>query len=298
VNLGAFLYLGRGLPRDRTRAEKLFAETCFRGDASACGEQGAALLSLRMDHPRDTLAGLGFVERACNAGEEDSCAAFYAHLLDDPAREKEGAAGLERLAGREIFSHALAQLYETGGVEVPKDPAAARRVAQRMCDSDFHCTDVAFYLSHGIGGPKDEGHAVRALTHGCEQEDFASCAELGARYRDGKNVTRDPTRAVELFRRSCEGAGASACSELSRAYLAGEGVPRDPAKALELARMACESGSPDGCGSVGVMIATGTGIAKDTAAAAPYLSFGCRRAVQAACAKLTELGLPVPELDL
>lgn len=297
VNLGAFLYLGRGVARDRARAEKLFAESCFRGDASACGEQGAALLTLRMDHPKDAKAGIGFLERACTAGEEDACAALYAQMLNDPKREKDGAVGLERLAARDVFSHTLAQLFETGGVHVAKKPEEARRIALRMCESDARCLDAAYYLSKGIGGPKDDRRAFEALTHGCDEEDFASCAELGARYREGRSVSRDPSRAVDLFSRACNG-DAAACDALSRAHLAGEGVPKDPARALALARTACEGGNADGCASVGVMIADGLGAPKDAKAAAPYLSFGCRRAVHDACAKLTALGLPIPDLDL
>ncbi len=297
VNLGAFLYLGRGVTRDRARAEKLFSESCFRGDASACGEQGAALLTLRMDHPKDKKAGLGFLERACNAGEEDACAALYGHMLDDPKREQEGAAGLERLAAREVFSHKLVQLYETGGVHVAKKPEEARRIALRMCETDSRCLDAAYYLSRGIGGPKDERKALESLNHGCDEEDYASCSELGARYRDGRSVSRDPTRAVDLFRRACNG-DAAACNDLSQAHLTGDGVPNDPAQALTLARAACEGGSADGCASVGVMIADGLGTEKDAKAATPYLAFGCRRAVHSACAKLTALGLPLPDLDL
>jgi hypothetical protein len=33
-------------------------------------------------------------------------------------------------------------------------------------------------------------------------------------------------------------------------------------------------------------------------AAVPYLAFACRRAAMRACAKLTELKKPVPDLDL
>lgn len=297
VNLGAFLYLGRGIARDRARAEKLFAESCFRGDASACGEQGAALLTLRMDHPKDAKAGLGFLERACTAGEEDACAALYAQMLNDPKREKDGAAGLERLAARDVFSHTLAQLFETGGVHVAKKPEEARRIALRMCESESRCLDAAYYLSKGIGGPKEERRAFEALTRGCDEEDFASCAELGARYREGRGVSRDPSRAVDLFSRACNG-DAAACDALSRAHLAGEGVPKDLVRALALGRIACEGGNADGCASVGVMIADGLGTTKDPNAAGPYLSFGCRRAVHDACAKLTALGLPIPDLDL
>jgi eukaryotic-like serine/threonine-protein kinase len=298
VNLGALVYIGRGVARDRARAETLFAENCFRGDASACGEQGAALLALRMDHPRDRRGAMGFLQRACSAGEEDACSAMYAQMLEEPAREKEGAAGLERLSAREIYSHALAQLYETGGVHVAKKPEEARRVALKMCETDHHCADAAYYLARGIGGGRDDRRALDSLVRGCDHEDYGSCTELAVRYRDGIAVSRDATRAADIFRRACDGAEPTACNELSRAHLAGAGVSKDPAKALALARTACDGGSAEGCATVGVMLAEGQGAAKDPNAATPYLAFGCRRAVHVACEKLAALGVPLPELDV
>lgn len=222
---------------------------------------------------------MGFLQRACSAGEEDACSALYAQLLDDPKREKEGAAGLERLSAREIYSHALAQLYETGGVHVEKKPEEARNVALKMCEKDDHCADAAYYLSKGIGGPRDDKRALDALVRGCDHEDFTSCSELAVRYREGNAVSKDATRAADLFRRACEGSEPTACNELSRAHLVGNGVSKDPAKALELARAACDGGSAEGCATVGVMLADGQGAAKDPSAATPYLAFGCRRAV-------------------
>jgi TPR repeat protein len=223
---------------------------------------------------------------------------MYAQLLDDPKREKEGAEGLERLAGRQTYSHALAQLYETGGVHVEKKPEEARRIALKMCETDHRCTDAAYYLSKGIGGARDDRHALESLVIGCDHEDFDSCTELAVRYRDGVAVSRDATRAADLFRRACDGGEPTACNELSRAHLGGVGVPKDVTKALELARTACDGGSAEGCATVGVMLAEGQGATKEATAATPYLAFGCRRAVHVACEKLTALGHPLPDLDV
>ncbi|HRG99373.1 MAG TPA: hypothetical protein PLR99_24170, partial [Polyangiaceae bacterium] len=303
VNLGAFLYTGRAVPRDRPRAEKLFAEACFRGDASACGEQGAALLAVRMDHRRDTRAGLGFVERACKGGELDSCMALEAHKvngLPEPKHEHEGAAGLSRLAGLKIYTHAhaLSTLYETGGPGLERSPERARALALEECAVELRCTDAAYYLARAIGGPKDERRALELLEKACEASDLSSCGELGARYRDGRGVGRDPSRAVELLTRACDAGDPSSCNELALAYARAEGVGRDEKRALALARAACESGGADGCATVGVMLADGVGTPKDPDAAAAYLGFGCRRAVQAACEKLQAMHKPLPELDL
>ena len=301
VNLGAFVYLGRGVPRDRARAEKLFAESCLRGDASACGEQGTSLLAIRMDHPRDVRAGIGFLDRACKGGEEDSCTALYSQLLNglpDSKRVAEGVAGLLRLGKKKIHSHVLVQLYETGAEGQPKDLVEARRVALAMCEGDAHCTDAAYFLSRGLGGPRDEVRATDLLAKGCDQDDYPSCTELGSRYREGRGQSKDPSRAVELFKRGCDGGDPPACDMLSRAYASAEGVPRDLARALTLARAACDSGGVEGCATVGVMIAEGKGAEKDIDAAMPYLSYACRRATQPACEKLQALGKPIPELDL
>lgn len=303
VNLGAFLYTGRAVPRDRPRAEKLFADACFRGDASACGEQGAALLAVRMDHRRDTRAGLAFIERACKGGELDSCMALDAHKvngLPEPKHEQEGALGLLRLAGLKVYTHAhaLATLYETGGPGLERAPEKARALALEECDAERRCADAAYYLSRAIGGPKDERRALELLGRACEASDLPSCGELGARYRDGRGVGRDPSRAVELLTRACDGGDPSSCNELALAYARAEGVGRDPARALGLARASCESGGADGCATVGVMLADGVGTPRDPDAAAAYLGFGCRRAVQAACEKLQAMHKPIPELDL
>lgn len=301
VNLGALAYLGRGIARDRARAERLFSETCFRGDASACGEQGTALLTLRMDHPRDVRAGIAFLERACKGFEEDSCMALYGHLvngLPDSKRETEGVDGLVDLAKRNLYSRTLVQLYETGARGLPKNLEEARRVAIATCDTDLRCADAAYFYSRGVGGPRDEGRALEALGRGCDADDFPSCVELGLRHREGRGLGKDPTRAVELFRRACDGGDSDGCALLSRAYATAEGAPRDPEKALGLARSACEGGAAEGCAAVGVMLADGEGAKKDPDAAVPFLSFGCRRAVQSACQKLQSLGKPLPDLDL
>jgi serine/threonine protein kinase/TPR repeat protein len=301
VNLGALAYLGRGIPRDRARAERLFSETCFRGDASACGEQGTALLTLRMDHPRDVRAGITFLERACKGFEEDSCMALYGHLvngLPDAKRELEGVNGLLDLAKRNLYSRTLVQLYETGARGLPKNLEEARRVAIATCDTDLRCSDAAYFHSRGVGGPRDEGRALEALGRGCDADDFPSCVELGSRHREGRGLGKDPTRAVELFRRACDGGDSDGCALLSRAYATADGAPRDAEKALGLARAACEGGAAEGCAAVGVMLADGEGAKKDLESAIPYLSFGCRRAVQSACQKLQSLGKDLPDLDL
>lgn len=301
VNLGAFVYLGQGVARDRARAEKLFAESCFRGDASACGEQGTSLLAVRMDHRRDVRAGIGFLERACKGGEEDSCTALYGQLLNgqpDAKRVGEGVSGLLRLAKKSVHSHVLVQLHETGAEGHPKDIAEARRVALAMCDVDAHCADAAYFLSRGLGGPRDEVKATELLARGCEQDDFPSCTELGARYREGRGQSKDPSRAAELFKKGCDGADPTACDMLSRAYAWAEGVPRDEKRALALARAACDTGGTEACATVGVMLADGKGEPKDVDAAMPFLSHACRRAIQPACEKLQALGKPIPELDL
>jgi TPR repeat protein/serine/threonine protein kinase len=300
VNAGALFYAGRGTARDRDRAEKLFADSCFRGDASACGEQGTALLALRMDHPRDVRGGIRFLERACNGAELDSCLALYGHLVNgrpDPRREAEGVAGLKRLAVKGLFSTDLVQLYQTGAEGLAPDVLEARRIATQECETDWRCADAAYVFSRGIGGPKDESRAAAMLGKGCEHHDLLSCVELGARYRDGHGVGRDPARAVELFKRACEGADGRGCDELSKAYGGGEGVAKSAERALALSREGCESGSVDSCVSYGGMLADGQGTTKDVDGAVPYLAFGCRRAVPSACTRLQALGKPIPELD-
>jgi TPR repeat protein/serine/threonine protein kinase len=301
VNLGALAYVGMGVPVDRARAEQLFASTCFNGDPGACGEQATALLNVRMDHPRDVRGGFGFMQRACKGGEEDACTVVYSMMIDgtpEHNHEADGLRGMKRLADKHVYSHELAQLYETGAEDLPKDPIMARKIAVAMCESDWHCSDLAYYHSRGIGGPKDEGRAITALTNGCEHDDLASCTELGAAFREGRFVGKDPSRAVSLFQKACTAGEWDGCERLADAYATGEGSPKDPVRALSLAREACERGHPSGCARVGLMLADGQGTARDVDAAVPFLAFACRRAAMRSCAKLTELKKPVPELDL
>jgi uncharacterized protein len=254
-----------------------------------------------MDHRRDVKAGFGFLERACTGGEKDACLALYGHMangLPDHKHEREGIEGLKKLAAEGLYSHTLIQLYETGAESLPGAPDEARRLAIQHCEVDTRCADAAYYLSRAIGGNRDDRRALELLGRGCDHEDYPSCTELGARYREGRGVGRDPSRAVELFGRACDGADPSACNELSRAYGSGEGAPRDLPKAVNLARDACDGGAAEGCVTFGVMTADGVGVKKDVEAAIPYLAFGCRRAVATACAKLQVLNQPIPELDL
>ncbi len=301
VNLGALVYVGKGVAADRARAEQLFATTCFKGDPGACGEQASALLNVRMDHPRDGRGGFGFMQRACKGGEEDACAIVYTMMIGgvtDHGHEAEGLLGMKRLAEKHIYSHELAQLYETGADGLPRDPEQARKVAVALCESEWHCTDASYYFARGIGGPKDEGHALASLATGCDHDDLQSCTELGAAYRDGRFVGKDPTRAVSMFQKACSAGEWDGCESLSAAYATGDGSSKDLPRALSLARDACDHGHPGSCARVGTMLADGQGAARDVDTAVPFLAFACRRGVMPACAKLTDLKKPVPDLDL
>ena len=301
VNLGALVYVGKGVPADRVRAEQLFATTCFKGDPGACGEQASALLNIRMDHPRDGRGGFGFMQRACKGGEEDACGIVYTMMIGgvpEHGHEAEGLTGMKRLAEKHVYSHELAQLYETGADGLPRDPVTARRVAIALCESDGHCSDASYYYARGIGGATDEGHAIAALASGCDRDDLQSCTELGAAYRDGRFVGNDPTRAVSLFQKACSAGEWDGCESLAAAYATGDGSPKDLPRALSLAHDACERGHPGACARVGTMLADGLGVARDVDAAVPYLAFACRRAAMPACAKLLQLKKPVPDLDL
>lgn len=310
VNLGALVYVGQGVPADRARAEQLFASTCFKGDPGACGEQASALLNIRMDHPQDARGGFGFMQRACKGGEEDACATVYTMMIGgtpDRGHEAEGLSGMKRLAEKKVYSHELAQLYETGADGLPRSPETARKIAESLCATEWHCSDAAYYYTRGIGGAVDESRALASLAAGCDHDDLVACTDLGSAYRDGHLpgstqmnhvVSRDPTRAVTLFQKACSAGEWDGCENLSAAFAAGEGAPKDLPRALSLARDACDRGHPGGCARVGMMLADGKGAPRDVDAAVPYLAFACRRAVMPACAKLTELKKPVPDLDL
>jgi TPR repeat protein/tRNA A-37 threonylcarbamoyl transferase component Bud32 len=301
VNLGALVYIGRGVTRDRARAEKLFADTCFRGDPSACGEQGSALVTVRMDHPRDVRGGFGFLERACKGGEKDACIAIGTMMLNstpDRGREAEGAKTLLKLRDEGVYSHDLVQMFETGADGIDKNEKLARDLALQWCQRDSRCPDAAYYLQRGIGGPKEESRSIDLLVRGCDNDDLVSCTELGQEYMDGHLVGKDPTRAVSLFKKACDEGEPDGCDRLGTAYASGNGAPKDPARALALERDACESGLPTACATYGIMMADGVGTDANVDAAVPYLAFACRRAAMKSCAKLTALKKPVPELDL
>src|SRR5262245_23137872 len=68
---------------------------------------------------------------------------------------------------------------------------------------------------------------LAGCTARCDAGDAASCATLGAMYRQGgAGVRRNDRRAVQLFRQACDGGSAQGCTSLRAMYSQGRGVGR------------------------------------------------------------------------
>lgn len=89
--------------------------------------------------------------------------------------------------------------------------------------------------------------------------------ELGYRYFQGNETTKDLTQAMDWFRRAAEQGYTPAEYVLGLRYMNGEGVPQDYAQAVIWYKKAALKGLPQAQQNLGVMYHEGNGVKVDKA---------------------------------
>lgn len=149
------------------------------------------------DERGDRAAALRVAEAGCRLGGT-TCWRFGV-LVEDPLRDR---ALQEEMCptGNARACMRLAELL------YPVDPARARDLATTTCRTEriAHGCHILARLAQATGPPEfREAQAAALLREACGLGDGEACAELGARYREGRGVGRDDTKAAEFSAQGC-----------------------------------------------------------------------------------------------
>lgn len=207
---------GRDIPRDFTRAAKLFKASCdLDSTGQGCGALARAALGGRgMD--RDPSLALKLRQRLCDRRDYAACAAIG-----------------------KMYAH---------GLGVTKDTTQALAYLDKACTSSKTgegCTEEGLMYEWGEGTKTDKERAKKLYTTACDKGSRLGCYFNGVFLRYSKEG--NPEEAAKLFTIACEQRVADACAQLATMYSSGRGVKRDTKKANEMTLAACRSGSPAAC---------------------------------------------------
>lgn len=132
--------------------------------------------------------------------------------------------------GDAIAQFMLANMYEKGSREVPKDPEEAGKWFRRS----FLCFRLV-----------------------AEEGDLFAQYWLGGLYKNGKGVLPNHKAALRWFVRAAEQGDAQAQATLGRIFRDGEGVPKDSEKSLHWYRLAAEQGYDNAMSALGHLYSEG-----------------------------------------
>ncbi len=141
TNLAQMFLEGRGVPKDRARANLLFTQACASHDGAGCYRAAKALEAAGATS-RSELTGL-FVD-ACDQGHGPAC------------------------------GEAAQRLYNAdAAAEIP----TMARMARKGCEADDRqaCLVLGILMAYGIGMPSDIGEARRRLMQACSADLEAAC---------------------------------------------------------------------------------------------------------------------------
>jgi localization factor PodJL len=118
------------------------------------------------------------------------------------------------------------------------------------------------------------------LREAARKGDPSAFVELGQRYADGRNATRDPKTAALWFEKAAEHGSAPAQYRLGTMHREGRGVERNPKAALRHFSAAAEAGNARAMHNTAVLLAEGVNGAPDYAGAGEWFrkaaEFGIR----------------------
>lgn len=148
-----------------------------------------------------------------------------------------------------------------------RDPAAAKRLHERACNSGvaYSCSRLGVAYFYGDGTPKDSARAARYFELSCAAGDADGCNNLGAVLDMGTGIARDQTRAATLFTASCNGGDAQGCFNAMVSFRDGRGVRPEPSRAalymkraesgriVDLFASNCRSGNAYSCWGLGYL---------------------------------------------
>jgi serine/threonine protein kinase/TPR repeat protein len=195
------------------------------------------------------------------------------------ARDNARAIALFRQAaerGHARAQYRLAQYYEQGAQDIPKDENQAIRwyrkaAEQGLADAMF---SLGIHHENGIVVRADPAEAVRWYRRGAVRGHAMSQNNLGACLQEGIGTPRDPVDAVRWYRKAAEGRLMDAQNNLGVCFEAGLGVARNLEQAVTWYRRAADQGEPDAQCNLGQCYQWGKGVGRDPRAAADWYRKG------------------------
>ena len=198
---GKELIHDKGAP-DVTRGIAQIERGCSLGSGAACLYLGDHHLTGR-HVPKDTKRALALFDQACTAGNARACEQLADHLGDadrarvetlhrkacagDVARGCAASGETRKAAGDRNGAYAdmlkacdLGQSWACDKAStLVTEPARARELALRACDSDIAngCRHLADAFAKGIGGERDWGRAMQLAQKACELDGTAPCTQ-------------------------------------------------------------------------------------------------------------------------
>lgn len=195
-NLAYMLDTGDGVPEDDARAAELYARACDAGTAWSCYNLSLLLSQGQVQgvsaDQAPTLA-FGRLERACDLGMQEGCAALGERLRD--------------------------------GRGVAQDATRARELLTRSCSSGEGCAALGDLLAEGLGGGRDLKGAASLYDRACRSYDPRGCRALAEMLQRGEGVKKDRALALDYLEHACEGLGDE---ESCAAWRQAGGVPDTP----------------------------------------------------------------------
>jgi uncharacterized protein len=143
--------------------------------------------------------------RACEAGDQDSCAIYGGALMLGKGVDKDEVRGAELVkrsceadnaSGCELYARAFER-----GMGVAMDADAFHRYMHRACDLGAGGGCRSFALSFD----NDDPQRIPFLEKACTLDDTIGCMGLGAAYLNGgQGVAKDLVKAKQYLQRACD----------------------------------------------------------------------------------------------
>jgi TPR repeat protein len=209
-------------------------------------------------------------------------------VIDSSLKDYPDAAKLYKQAcdaGNAKSCTALALFYETGKLDIPKDPISELKFYGAGCDNGDYEACGALGRLYFIGGAvqRDLDQASKFDQEACNGGDLTGCSQLGILYVRGEGVAHDPKKGIALFQKACDGNDPAGCSALGKYYATGDVVPKDAKKAVAADQKACDAGHASSCTRLGDLYRTGDGVNQNTYIAKQLYQKGCLAGDGKAC---------------
>lgn len=290
--------IGRGVPRDASKAYALYIKMCERGRGTPSGAactSAAAMSDLGAGTAADPKAATALLEKGCKLQHGRACYMLAVRLEEGTGAERDykRAAGIYKQACEQSEPDAcdrLAKMY-TEGKGVTQDADEAIAIHKKGCDAGrpASCSALGLLYESGASGiKKDEMQAAVFYRKACEMYWSGACKSLADLYAEGRGVGKDLKRAASLYEQACRFQAASACT-LAGKLMAALGADKDSTeRGVALLERACAARDGDGCALLAAMLEQGRMpvVKRDTAAALHRFEEACSYRSADACAKV------------